>query len=142
MIDIKEIDSSDAYEALKNNDSVLVDVRTDAEHIFVGQVDLSKISGKVILLPWKTFPAMAINPRFQITLEKELNGLATGDIRDLKLIFMCRSGARSLEAAMYCTQLGFKNCYNLISGFEGRSNDKGHRSTIDGWKAENLPWKQ
>ncbi len=141
-MNVEEISPVEAYEVLKNEDAVLVDVRCDAEHIFVGQADLTNISGKMILLPWKIFPGMAINPRFQMMLERELRNEFGENIHDLKLIFMCRSGARSLEAGMYCNQLGFKNCYNLTSGFEGRVNDKGHRSTIDGWKVENLPWKQ
>ncbi len=140
---IKEINSGEAYEFLKEEDVALIDVRTDAEYAFVGQVDLTEISGKSFLVPWKVFPAMSINPRFQITLEKNLrNEFPEKDPQDLKLIFMCRSGARSLEAAMYCTQLGFKDCYNLSSGFEGNPDDKGHRSNIDGWRAENLPWRQ
>ena len=118
-------------------------MRTDAEQIFVGQVDLSNCLGKSFLIPWKNFPAMAVNPRFQLSLEKELkNAFTNADIHDLDIIFMCRSGGRSLEAAMYMSQFGFKNCYNLTSGFEGSVNMNGHRSTIDGWKAENLPWRQ
>lgn len=142
-MEIKEITPSEAYEVLKNKNSALIDVRTDAEQIFVGQADLSNCLGKSFLIPWKVFPAMALNPRFQLNLEKELkNAFSNTDIYDLDVIFICRSGARSFEAAMHMSQLGFKNCYNLTSGFEGDTNTNGHRSTINGWKAESLPWRQ
>ena len=142
-MEVKEITPSESFEKLQNDNCVLVDVRTDAEFVFVGQVDLTNIGGKSIIIPWKLFPAMSLNPRFQVNLEKELQKLFSDkDLKDLDLIFMCRSGARSFEAAAYLSQFGYKNCYNLTNGFEGDINDKGHRSTINGWKAENLPWKQ
>lgn len=142
-MEVKEISPKESYERLKNDNCVLIDVRTDAEFVFVGQVDLANIGGKSAIVPWKIFPAMSLNPRFQVNLDKELQKFFPDqDAKDLELIFMCRSGARSFEAAAYLSQLGYKNCYNLTSGFEGDANDKGHRSTINGWKAENLPWKQ
>jgi rhodanese-related sulfurtransferase len=59
----------------------------------------------------------------------------------INLLFLCRSGSRSFEAAMFMSDLGY-NCYNITNGFEGKVNDLGHRGTINGWKAENLPWRQ
>lgn len=138
---IKEITPNDAFLALKSGNSVLVDVRTDAEFAFVGQVNLDSIDSSAILLPWKIFPAMAINPRFQISLEKILQERYKERCKEISLIFMCRSGARSYEAASYMASFGY-NCCNLINGFEGDLDSFSKRGNINGWKAMNLPWRQ
>lgn len=140
---IFEVEPKEAFEKLKNENAVLIDVRCDAEFVFVGQVDLSSINKETILLPWKIFPNMNVNPRFQIMIEKALKEkFQKDDNKDAELIFMCRSGARSFEAARFMTEIGYQNCYNLIGGFEGELNENSHRGKISGWKANNLPWRQ
>ncbi len=142
-MEVKEINPTDSYQELIKKNFAIIDVRTNAEFVFVGKVDLGKISGKSTLIPWRMFPEMNINNNFQIELEDYLNKeFKNENILDINLIFMCRSGVRSFEAATYVASLGFKNCYNMTSGFEGNINSNGHRSTVDGWKAENLPWTQ
>jgi len=32
--------------------------------------------------------------------------------------------------------------YNVEHGFEGELDDKHHRSTISGWRFDQLPWQQ
>jgi rhodanese-related sulfurtransferase len=32
--------------------------------------------------------------------------------------------------------------YNVANGFEGQIDAAGHRGTLNGWKAEDLPWRQ
>ena len=39
--------------------------------------------------------------------------------RDEKLVFICRSGARSAQACMFLQQQGFENVYNLRGGMIG-----------------------
>jgi rhodanese-related sulfurtransferase len=39
--------------------------------------------------------------------------------RDEKLVFICRSGARSAQACMFLLQQGYENVYNLRGGMIG-----------------------
>ena len=55
------------------------------------------------------------------------------------LFFICRSGWRSLNAAKCLTSSGFTNCFNVSDGFEGKLNQDGNRSLVDGWQFNNLP---
>jgi len=49
------------------------------------------------------------------------------------LIFLCRSGGRSLNAAKKIVETGFTRVHNLTQGFEGKKDENGYR-TIGGWK--------
>ncbi len=144
---IQQIEPKNAFIQLRDDKkSILIDVRTDAELTFVGQVDVNAINCNFAAVAWKSFPAMNLNPRFSLNLEKILQEKFGPDLNhakeEVQLIFMCRSGARSSEAAMHMANLGYKHCFNMIGGFEGNSDDAGHRGNIDGWKANNLPWRQ
>ena len=57
------------------------------------------------------------------------------------MIFLCRSGARSISAAEAATAAGIAPSYNVLEGFEGQLDETGHRG-VTGWRAEGLPWKQ
>jgi len=57
-------------------------------------------------------------------------------------LFICRSGARSNQAAMIASQADFTDCYNILEGFEGDKDENGHRGKDSGWKAAGLPWVQ
>ena len=59
-----------------------------------------------------------------------------------KLFFICRSGSRSYQAAKFLSHNGYNYCYNVSDGFEGNKNKLDQRSTTNGWKYNNLPWKQ
>jgi rhodanese-related sulfurtransferase len=132
-----ELSSKEAWENLKNNDqAVLVDVRTRAEWNFVGVADLSTLGKEPVFIPWQVYPNMTVNSDFVAELEK------TGVNRDTPLYFMCRSGARSRAAAIAATEAGFEHCYNVSDGFEGDPDEQRHRSRINGWKANDLPWVQ
>lgn len=56
---------------------------------------------------------------------------------------MCRSGSRSAKAANLLDQMGYKNVYTILDGFEGdkakSGPNKGHR-VVNGWKNSPLPW--
>lgn len=141
---VTEINSTDAFETLKNEkNSVLVDVRTFEEINFVGFVDPSNFENRMILLPWQLYPEMQENPDFSHILEESLKELNLFDKKEeLKIFFMCRSGARSTSAGNYILNLGYKNCYNITNGFEGDLNSGNHRGKVNGWKASHLPWRQ
>ncbi|MCX6481725.1 MAG: rhodanese-like domain-containing protein, partial [Mycobacterium sp.] len=57
------------------------------------------------------------------------------------VIFLCRSGNRSIPAAQAATAAGIAPSYNMLDGFEGQLDVYGHRGGT-GWRAEGLPWTQ
>ena len=140
---VLQISAIDTLKALQTNlQSILIDVRTQAEFDFVGFVDLSKIDAKMILLPWRTYPDMAIDGTFTEQLSTSVAKIfSSSNPSTINLFFLCRSGVRSLEAAIAMSNVGY-NCYNIVGGFEGSINSFGHRGCVDGWKANNLPWRQ
>jgi rhodanese-related sulfurtransferase len=118
----------------------LIDVRTAAEWNYVGVPDLSGIAAPFIRVEWQSFPSGAINPAF---VEEVRGALEAGGLeRDGPLYFICRSGARSAAAAAAMTAAGYSRCFNVAGGFEGGRDENGHRGTVEGWKAANLPWVQ
>jgi rhodanese-related sulfurtransferase len=127
----------EAWEILASDKfAVLVDVRTLPEWSFVGVPDLSSIEKNVIFLSWRIYPTMAINNEFCTQLSKIIADVET------PIFFICRSGHRSMDAAVKVTQYGYKNCYNVLGGFEGDVDEQGHRAQKNGWKLYNLPWGQ
>jgi rhodanese-related sulfurtransferase len=58
------------------------------------------------------------------------------------VLFLCRSGARSHDAAIAATAAGYTQCYNVLEGFEGDRDAHGHRGALNGWQAAGLPWQQ
>ncbi len=124
----------------ETEDSVLIDVRTRAEWAYVGVPDLSTISKQAILVEWQFFPDARPNGAFVEDLSEQLSRL--GATKDSELFFICRSGARSLLAAQAMLNVGFKRCFNVAEGFEGPLDDKRHRGSRAGWKAQALPWVQ
>ena len=136
-----DIDPKQAWDVLsKERDAVLVDVRTSAEWNFVGLPDLSSVGKQAVTVEWQSLPTMARNPDFDSETKDVLTQLNAN--QDSAVIFICRSGARSREAAISLTRLGFKRCYNLAGGFEGDIDDARHRGGRNGWKFCGLPWKQ
>ncbi len=57
------------------------------------------------------------------------------------VVFLCRSGNRSIGAAEAATEAGIAPSYNVLDGFEGDLDENKHRGGT-GWKAVGLPWKQ
>lgn len=126
-----------AFDELQRNAHArLVDVRTAAEWSFVGTPDLRATAAQPIFVEWHKYPAMTVNPDFAAELDRA--GVGKGQ----PLYFICRSGARSRSAAMAMTALGHGPCFNVAGGFEGNRDAGGHRSTLEGWKAAGLPWRQ
>lgn len=120
--------------------AVLVDVRTRAEWSFVGLPSLDALGKKPITLEWQVFPSMAVNPDFVEVLDGALT--KAGIAKDAPLFFLCRSGVRSLHAAVAMTEAGWERCHNIVGGFEGPLDPDRHRGAVSGWKAAGLPWIQ
>lgn len=107
----------------------LVDVRTRAELDWVGRIP------GAVEIEFVRYPGGQPNPEFVKQLEREVE-------KDNPVLFICRSGARSHNAAMMATQAGYAHAYNVLEGFEGDKDAKGHRNTQGGWRAAGLPWEQ
>jgi rhodanese-related sulfurtransferase len=136
-----DVAPADAWAALsEDRTAVLIDVRTRAEWSFVGLPSLAALGKNPITLEWQVFPSMAVNPDFVEVLDGAL--AKAGFDRDAPLFFLCRSGARSRNAAIAMTEAGWSRCYNIATGFEGGLDPTGHRGTVSGWKADGLPWTQ
>jgi rhodanese-related sulfurtransferase len=131
----------EAWETLSRQPgAALVDVRNVAEWTYVGLPDLSALEAPLLRVEWQSFPSMQVNPAFVATLDAALR--QAGAAPDSPVFFMCRSGARSAAAAAAMTQAGWSRCFNVAGGFEGPRDEKGHRGTVEGWKAAGLPWMQ
>ncbi|MEK8226162.1 rhodanese-like domain-containing protein [Oerskovia sp. M15] len=101
--------------------AVLVDVRTDAEWRFVGVPDLSTSGREPILTQWVTFDGGPTRVR-----RRAHRGRADPD---RPVVFLCRSGARSISAAKAATAAGLGPAYNILEGFEGALDSAGHRGS-------------
>ena len=117
-----------AYRWWQFEDATLVDVRTDAEREWVGFVP------GAVALAWKQWPGMAMNPDFDAKLQAAVPA-------DKKVLFLCRSGVRSVAAAKRATELGLQ-AYNILEGFEGDADGNAQRGKRGGWRLRGLPWRQ
>lgn len=127
--DIATVTPQEAFERLQIQGTQLVDVRSVAEYILVGH------------------PPAAWNVPLSFWSENEAKFNPNPDfVRDLKarfkpedtLLFICRSGGRSLRAAQAAAAAGFAKVLNVGEGFEGGLDDKGLR-TVGGWRGAGLP---
>jgi len=107
----------------------LVDVRSKAELDFVGRVP------GAVEIEWATYPGMQANPHFLASLEQQVD-------KEALVMFLCRSGARSHNAALTAAKAGYSEAYNILEGFEGDKDTHGQRNTLNGWRAAKLPWTQ
>lgn len=107
----------------------LVDVRCKAEWDWTGRIP------GAIEIEWASYPGMQLNPHFLNSLQQQVD-------KEALVMFICRSGARSHQAAMLAVQVGYTEVYNIAEGFEGDKDNLNHRNTINGWKVRKLPWEQ
>ena len=134
---VPKLSSQECFKKLSLEvNSYLVDVRTKPEWFYIGVPNLESLQKKTVCVAWQIYPDMQINVNFE-------SEILESDIKKQDSIFLiCRSGQRSLDAAKFLTSRGFTNCYNVFDGFEGNLDYDHHRSTIEGWKYHNLPWRQ
>lgn len=113
----------------KMPDARLVDVRTKAELDWVGRIP------GAVEVELVGYPGGRPNGDFMKELEERVD-------REAPVLFICRSGARSHNAASMAQQAGFAECYNVLEGFEGDKDESGHRNNKGGWRHAGLPWTQ
>ena len=139
---ISEVGPREAWEILSQDAAaVLVDVRTRPEWGFVGGPDLSEVGRDVVRVEWASWPNMVPEPGFVRALMEEVGDLPS------RLLFICRSGARSMQAARavaeaFPTGGRAVTCINVAEGFEGDLDPSTHRGGLNGWKARGLAWRQ
>src|SRR5574343_938829 len=107
----------------------IVDVRTRAEWDWVGRVP------NAVEIEWNQYPGGVRNPNFLAEFKRQVDPEAL-------VMFLCRSGVRSIGAATAATEAGYNACYNILEGFEGDKDANGHRNNIGGWRKAGLPWIQ
>jgi rhodanese-related sulfurtransferase len=129
---MKNLTPKETFDFLKANPTaVFVDCRSEWEFLFVGH------PVGAILIPWYEGENWDLNPRFLGEVR-----IATSHNRPVLLI--CRSGNRSREAGEFLEKNGFDSeaVYNVKYGFEGELDEHHHRSTLNGWRFDGLPWEQ
>ena len=122
-INIKAIDAFDFLS--KKANSHLIDTRSDLEWKTTGIPDLSSINKEVNLINWG--PVLD-----QTFFEQYKNFLLTSFNKNDNLLFICRSGSRSLMAAQFAIKFGYENSFNISDGFYNENDQN--------WK-KNLPVK-
>lgn len=111
-------------------DATIIDVRTDAELSYVGRIP------GALEIEWLSYPGREPNANFIAELKE------AGLTEQSSLLFICRSGVRSHNAAIAAASSGFAKVYNVIEGFEGDLDEKGQRNSVNGWRFRGLPWSQ
>lgn len=135
-MDELELSPTEAWERLVRSPSAkLVDVRTEAEWKYVGEPDVKSAGGDLVKVLGHLLPDMRVNPDFL----DQLRGAVSPDDT---LLFLCRSGGRSLAAAKAAKSAGMKESYSVAGGFEGDLDESAHRGNRAGWKYQGLPWRQ
>ncbi len=140
---VGEVDPKGAWEALASEKpTLMIDVRTSAEWSFVGAPDLGALNQPMAFIEWQSYPAMGVNQNFSA----EALGVAE-QTKAEEIYFICRSGARSMQAALTTSAAAVAAgrqlaCFNVAEGFEGDPDVDGHRGNVNGWKAHGLPWRQ
>ncbi len=119
----------EAYQVLQiAPNAQLVDVRSSAELELVGRIPMAQH------IEWAFYPGMVPNPHFQNQLAQQVD-------KESLVIFLCRTGGRSHNAAVLASQMGFTEAYNMLEGFEGEATpEMRQRCRINGWKVADLPW--
>ena len=121
---------AEAYEVWRNAPGAkLVDVRTRAEWDYVGRIP------GAVEIELLTYPGNQPNSAFMAELAQHAD-------RAAPVLFICRSGGRSHNAALIAQQAGYAAAYNVLEGFEGNRDAQGHRNTTGGWRVAGLPWTQ
>ena len=121
-----ELTPQEAFAALQQGAAVLVDVRSRAELELVGRVPNANH------IEWAFYPGMVANADFASQLQAQVD-------KSQAIVFMCRTGGRSHNAAVVAEELGY-TAYNMLEGFEGEANAQKQRTLINGWKHAGLPW--
>jgi rhodanese-related sulfurtransferase len=129
---VKHLEPRAAWAEIQQTANVLfLDVRMEIESLYVGRPP------GVENIPWYEYPDLQPNATaFAALVERE----AADKARPIFLI--CRSGKRTVDAGHALEAAGFTNVTNILHGFEGELDATFHRSRINGWRFDGLPWEQ
>lgn len=128
--EVPEITPQQAFQMVQKENTYLIDVRSIAEYVFMGHPEMAY---NVPLLFWSEMDqAFVPNQNFTEDIKKRFNP-------EDKLIFICRSGGRSMRAASLMNDAGYISVINVNEGFEGRIDKNGYRA-LGGWKNRSLPY--
>jgi len=138
--------AAEAYTELKKHGekTLFIDVRTQYEVEYVGY---TKMIDKNIPIVFKTdkkwdkkkgrFSRIS-NKHFVKDVVKALK--AKGLTKEDHIIFMCRSGSRSVYTSKLMAKAGYMNVSTIVDGFEGGKDKKTKHRTKNGWKNAGNPW--
>ena len=111
--------------------ALFVDVRMEIEYLYVGHPP------GVVHIAWYEYPEMQAQPqRFVAQVARE------GGKTDQPVVLICRSGKRTVDAALALEAAGYSQVVNVLHGFEGELDDHFQRGRLNGWRFEGLPWEQ
>ena len=129
---MQHLSPQDAWALLQANaDARLIDVRMEIESMYVGRPP------GAIHVPWYEYPDFTPDAAaFCAAVRAEVDDPAH------PVLLLCRSGQRTLDAAAALEAAGFTQVINILHGFEGDLDDKFHRSSLNGWRHDGLPWEQ
>lgn len=140
-----DVTPSEADDMVANDGAFILDVRTPQEWNWVGHPGQNKLGdgayleGHVLNVAYEVYhegyskgDVLIVNTQFVKDVKRLLS-------KDTAIISMCRSGGRSVSAANALEAAGFTNVYNMLDGFEGKTDSSGYR-TMGGWKVEGLPY--
>jgi rhodanese-related sulfurtransferase len=125
-----DLSPHDAWAKLEQG-AILVDVRTEGEWAHIGIPDTKATENDPLFIQWNLVGGIP-NTRFIEELTQQ-----APEADGTELVFLCRSGQRSIAAAIAATQAGY-TAYNVLEGFEGEPDRYGER-TVNGWKNRGLP---
>lgn len=113
-------------------DAVFVDCRMEIEYLYVGRPP------NVVHVPWYEYPDFEPDPaRFAA----QVLAVCEGD-KTRPLLLLCRSAKRTIPAGQALEAAGFTDVAHVVFGFEGDMDANFHRSTVNGWRFDGLPWEQ
>ena len=110
---------------------LFVDVRMEVESLYVGRPP------GVVNIAWYDYPDLTPNPEQFVRLVGQEAGH-----QDRPILLICRSGRRTQVAAQALEAAGFTDVSHVLHGFEGDLDAQFHRSTLNGWRHDGLPWEQ
>jgi rhodanese-related sulfurtransferase len=110
---------------------LFVDVRMEIESLYVGRPP------GVENISWYEYPDLTPDPtRFAAVVAAEAGA------KDRPVLLICRSGKRTLDAGLALEAVGFTEVAHVVHGFEGDLNEEFKRSSLNGWRYDQLPWEQ
>lgn len=141
----QDISAQNAYSMLATGTAIMIDVRTPEEWAWVGHPGSNKEGKGTEIAPY------VVNISWEIEkpgkgYELIQNNLFLRNVAklnlpaDIPIITICRSGGRSVAAALALESVGYTNLFNTLKGFEGGTDTAGYRTKYEGWKNTGLPY--